>query len=245
MATATEPKAVFLRGDDNVAVAARPIPRGFVLTVGDRTVEVREPIALGHKVAAGRHRRGRAGPEVRPDHRVRLAGRSRPGAWVHVHNVKADLFERDYAFASERPAGPADRAAADVPGLPPARRPGRHAQLRRGHQHGQLLGEHLAVHRRAVPRRRLAKRLPQRRRRLRDHPQGGLRHAVRRARTTRRSSASWPGSPTIPTSPPTCIVGLGLRGQLRAAPGRVAGPGRCSAAARRTAARPSRSGPGC
>ena len=39
-----EPKAVVLRGDDNVAVAARPIPRGFVLSVGGRTVAVREPI---------------------------------------------------------------------------------------------------------------------------------------------------------------------------------------------------------
>src|SRR5919112_1599475 len=30
------------------------------------------------------------------------------GSWVHVHNVKADLFERDYAYASERaPAPPA------------------------------------------------------------------------------------------------------------------------------------------
>ena len=52
MATAAEERrAVLLRGDDNVAVAARPIPRGFVITVGGRTVEVREPIALGHKVA--------------------------------------------------------------------------------------------------------------------------------------------------------------------------------------------------
>ena len=29
MATATEPKAVLLRADDNVAVAARPIPAGL------------------------------------------------------------------------------------------------------------------------------------------------------------------------------------------------------------------------
>ena len=43
--------AVLLRGDDNVAVAARPIPKGFALDLGDRAVEVREPIALGHKVA--------------------------------------------------------------------------------------------------------------------------------------------------------------------------------------------------
>ena len=28
------------------------------------------------------------------------------GSLVHVHNLKADLFERDYAFASERPEPP-------------------------------------------------------------------------------------------------------------------------------------------
>ena len=39
-----------------------------------------------------------------------------------------------------------------------------------------------------------------RRRRLRDHPQGGLRPAVRGPRPHRSSSACWPGSPTIPTS---------------------------------------------
>ena len=26
------------------------------------------------------------------------------GSLVHVHNLKADLFERDYAFATEQPA---------------------------------------------------------------------------------------------------------------------------------------------
>src|SRR6516162_8637608 len=46
-----EPKAVVLRSDDNVAVAARPIPRGFLLNANGATVEVREPIGLGHKVA--------------------------------------------------------------------------------------------------------------------------------------------------------------------------------------------------
>ncbi len=32
-------------------MAARPIPKGYVIAVGGREVEVREPIALGHKVA--------------------------------------------------------------------------------------------------------------------------------------------------------------------------------------------------
>ena len=52
MATATEERrAVLLRADDNVAVATRPIPAGFALELGDTVIAVREPIALGHKVA--------------------------------------------------------------------------------------------------------------------------------------------------------------------------------------------------
>src|SRR5829696_6276274 len=106
MATATEERrAVLLRGDDNVAVAARPIPKGFVMTIGGRTVEVREPIALGHKVAL---------TEIEPGTPVRKYGQIigfaaraiAAGAWVHVHNVKADLFERDYAYASEQAPAP-------------------------------------------------------------------------------------------------------------------------------------------
>ena len=50
-AAVDDPKAVVLRSDDTVAVAARPIPRGFTLQLGGRTIEVREPIGLGHKVA--------------------------------------------------------------------------------------------------------------------------------------------------------------------------------------------------
>ncbi len=50
-ATVDDPKAVVLKANDTVAVAARPIPRGFSLQLGGRTIEVREPIGLGHKVA--------------------------------------------------------------------------------------------------------------------------------------------------------------------------------------------------
>ena len=106
MATAAdERRAVLLRGDDNVAVAARPIPKGFVLEVGDRTVEVREPIALGHKVALAEIAEGQ--PVRKYGQTIGFAARAiSAGAWVHVHNVRADLFERDYAFASERPPVP-------------------------------------------------------------------------------------------------------------------------------------------
>ena len=108
MATAAdEQRAVILRGEDNVAVAARPIPKGYVIAAGGRDVEVREPIALGHKVAL---------LPIEPGQPVRKYGQIigfaskpiAPGAWVHVHNVTADLFERDYAYASESaPALPA------------------------------------------------------------------------------------------------------------------------------------------
>ena len=105
MATAAEEqRAVILRGEDNVAVAARPIPKGYIISVGGREVEVREPIALGHKVAL---------LPIEPGLPVRKYGQiigfaSKPiaaGAWIHVHNVTAELFERDYAYASE-PAPP-------------------------------------------------------------------------------------------------------------------------------------------
>ena len=82
MATALDdPKAVVLRCNDTVAVAARPIPRGCTLQLAGRTIEVREPIGLGHKVALDRYQSGRAGAQVWTDHRLcievntrRLAG---------------------------------------------------------------------------------------------------------------------------------------------------------------------------
>ncbi len=105
VAALDDPKAVVLRTEDTVAVAARPIPRGFRLQLGGRTIEVREPIGLGHKVAL---------TDINPGEPVRKYGQiigfaSKPiaaGSLVHVHNLKADLFERDYAFASERPETP-------------------------------------------------------------------------------------------------------------------------------------------
>jgi altronate hydrolase len=107
MPTATEPpQAVLLRSDDSVAVAARPIPRGYVLSLGGPPIEVREPIALGHKLAL---RDIAAGEPVRKYGQIiGFASRAIPaGTHVHVHNLKADLFERDYAHATERPPVPA------------------------------------------------------------------------------------------------------------------------------------------
>lgn len=106
MATAAPaPMAVLLRDDDSVAVAARPIPRGETLELRGRSITTREPIGLGHKLALR---------EIAPGEPVRkygqiigFASRAIPeGGLVHVHNLKADLFDRDYAFATERPLVP-------------------------------------------------------------------------------------------------------------------------------------------
>jgi altronate hydrolase len=105
MAASRELKAIHLRGDDNVAVAARPIPRGHALEVEGRTIEIREPISLGHKVALVDLPAG--APVRKYGQIIGFASRSIPaGSHVHVHNVRADLFERDYAFATERPPVP-------------------------------------------------------------------------------------------------------------------------------------------
>src|SRR5262245_49895707 len=98
-------RAVLLQSHDNVAVAAQPIPRGSALDLAGISVEVRDPIALGHKVAVAEIRKG---DPVRKYGQI-IGFASCPiaaGAHAHVHNLKADLFEREYAFATERPEVP-------------------------------------------------------------------------------------------------------------------------------------------
>ena len=92
--------AILLSLGDSVAVAARPIPKGARIVVGGNTLEVLEPIGLGHKVAVVKIA---TGTPVRKYGQVIGFAKNdiAPGAWVHSHNLKADLFERDYAHASE------------------------------------------------------------------------------------------------------------------------------------------------
>jgi len=114
-AIARGPKAVVLRNGDNVAVAARPIPRGFVLEHDGQSVQVREPIGLGHKVALADIA---AGEPIRKYGQI-IGFASKPipaGSQVHVQNLKADLFERDYAFATEHPRTPRPDRARTIQG---------------------------------------------------------------------------------------------------------------------------------
>ena len=223
MATAAPPtKAVLLRSDDNVAVAAQPIPRGFALNLGSLTVEAREPIGLGHKVALCGIAQGE--PVRKYGQIIGFASRPIPaGAHVHTHNLKADLFERDYAFATERPPVPVpDRQRTFQGFLRPDGRVGtrNYIAVISTVNCSASTSRYIADRFRDG---RLAERFPQRRRRLRDHAQGRLRVAVRgpgppdpRARAGRFRPPPQRGG--------LCHRRPGLRGELCAAPGRNAAP---------------------
>jgi altronate hydrolase len=93
-------QAVVLRETDTVAIAPSPIPRGALVLVGRRTIEAREPIALGHKIAIVDADEKSAVRKF--GHVIGFASRAlRAGDWVHTHNLTADLFERDYAIGTQ------------------------------------------------------------------------------------------------------------------------------------------------
>ena len=76
---------------DSVLVAARDLEPGPHRTSGGDTVVTREPVALGHKVAAR---------DLAPRERVVRAGMAigsatrliRAGEWVHTHNLASDYI---------------------------------------------------------------------------------------------------------------------------------------------------------
>ncbi|HJT76230.1 MAG TPA: altronate dehydratase family protein [Gemmataceae bacterium] len=97
--------AVHLRPEDNVAVAARPIPEGAEIRAGDDTLVTTGRVGMGHKLALRPIRAGEA--VLKYGQVIGFAGRDIPaGAHVHVHNVRADAFERDYAFCRDCPPPP-------------------------------------------------------------------------------------------------------------------------------------------
>src|SRR5215472_56996 len=97
--------AVQLRPEDNVAVAARPIAAGLEVQSNGHTLTVDRRIGLGHKVALRPIRKGEA--ILKYGQVIGFAGEDiGPGSHVHVHNVKADTFERDYAYCRDCPPPP-------------------------------------------------------------------------------------------------------------------------------------------
>jgi altronate hydrolase len=98
--------AVHLRPEDNVAVAARNLQPGLEVLCDGATLRLERRICLGHKFALRPIPQGEA---------IRKYGQIigfasadiAPGDHVHVHNVAASAFERDYAFCRECPPPPA------------------------------------------------------------------------------------------------------------------------------------------
>jgi altronate hydrolase len=97
--------AVHLRPEDNIAVAARSLPAGTGLQHNGDTITLPQGIALGHKFALRRIRNGEA--VTKYGQIIGFASKDiEPGEWVHVQNVSAGAFARDYAFCRDCPAPP-------------------------------------------------------------------------------------------------------------------------------------------
>jgi altronate hydrolase len=97
--------AIRLRPNDNVAVAARLIAAGEALAFDAVEIELRQPIPIGHKVAVRRIPSG--DPVIKYGQTIGFATvEIRAGEHVHVHNVHAGDFERDYAFGQGVPPPP-------------------------------------------------------------------------------------------------------------------------------------------
>ncbi|VTR94301.1 galactarate dehydratase : Altronate dehydratase OS=Singulisphaera acidiphila (strain ATCC BAA-1392 / DSM 18658 / VKM B-2454 / MOB10) GN=Sinac_3221 PE=4 SV=1: SAF: GD_AH_C [Gemmata massiliana] len=95
--------AVHLRPQDNVAVARKPIPSGITFGFDGGTFTLAKGIGMGHKFAVVSIKEG--DPIHKYGQVIGFAGRNvAPGEHVHVHNVTAGAFERDYAYASQIPA---------------------------------------------------------------------------------------------------------------------------------------------
>ncbi len=105
-ATPLSQVAVHLRPEDNIAVASRTLPVGAQLQYDGQTLSVNRPIGMGHKVALRAIRKGE--PVYKYGQIIGFAGQDiAAGDHVHVHNVAADAFERDYAFCRDCPPPPA------------------------------------------------------------------------------------------------------------------------------------------
>jgi altronate hydrolase len=97
--------AVHLRPEDNIAVAARNLPPGGEIQVNGQTLTLDKRIGLGHKIALRSIKKGEA--IYKYGQIIGFASQDiAPGSLVHVHNVTADAFTRDYAFCRDCPPPP-------------------------------------------------------------------------------------------------------------------------------------------
>ena len=86
-------RLIQIHADDNVAVALEDISGGEAVSVSDQELTAKENIARGHKMALRRIAIG--DPVVKYGNPIGIAKEEiLPGAWVHVHNVRTGLSER-------------------------------------------------------------------------------------------------------------------------------------------------------
>src|SRR5262245_7471384 len=98
--------SVQLRPEDNVAVVALPLPSGAEIKIGGKIVQLVDRIVMGHRIAVRAIAKGQ--PVTQYGQIIGFAARDISlGDHVHVHNVAADSFERDYAFCRDCPPPPA------------------------------------------------------------------------------------------------------------------------------------------
>jgi altronate hydrolase len=101
--------AVHLRPEDNIAVAARHLSAGQSFAFDGTTITLAGRIGLGHKIALAPIREGQ--PVLKYGQIIGFASRNiSPGELVHVHNLDAGSFQRDYAFCRDCPPPPAPAA---------------------------------------------------------------------------------------------------------------------------------------
>jgi altronate hydrolase len=105
-ATPLSKLAVHLRPEDNIAVAAKNIDQGTELQFQDNKFTLGKRVGMGHKLAVRPIKKGEA--VYKYGQIIGFASQDiAPGDHVHVHNVGADSFERDYAFCRDCPPPPA------------------------------------------------------------------------------------------------------------------------------------------
>lgn len=98
--------AVRLRPEDNIALAARNLAAGEEVQHDGHTLTLTRRVGLGHKFALRPIAKGQ--PVYKYGQVIGFAGQDiGPGDHVHVHNVSAEVFERDYAFCRDCPPPPA------------------------------------------------------------------------------------------------------------------------------------------
>jgi altronate hydrolase len=111
--------AVHLRPEDNIAVAARNLQPGLNVQVNGATLRLADRVGMGHKLALCPIQQGQA--ITKYGQIIGFASKDiAPGEHVHVHNVTAAAFQRDYAFCRDRPAPP-PTPGTNVPGSPSVR----------------------------------------------------------------------------------------------------------------------------